>query len=78
MREIRRPSWRLEWIDESDPQMLGRLRQFFDYGSCLTVSPLSYSYFVSAVLVAAAGVGVTFEMSIRFFQTPSSRTAIDA
>src|SRR6266404_5243284 len=32
----------------------------------------------SPVLIYFAGAGVTFEMTIRFFQTPPSRTAIDA
>ena len=61
---------------KATPLLLGRLREFFNCGSCLAVSPLDY--FVSAVLAVAVGAGVMFEISNRFFQTPPSRTAIDA
>jgi hypothetical protein len=32
--------------DESDPRLLGHLRQFFNYGSCLTFSALRFSLVV--------------------------------
>jgi hypothetical protein len=51
---------------KATPRLLGRLRQFFNCGSCLAVSPLNY--------FVAAGAWVMFQVCIRSFQAPSSRT----